>query len=360
MSFSRREMMTMSGAAAAVLSSHGVMAQGFRKPCRKRMGVSIASYGYHRRQALTDHPEGVPFHSAIDFLEHCRKLGAGGVQTGITGWKNRAYGKRVREWLEAYDMYFEGQIRLPRDKSEIPEFERDIIAAKEAGVSVVRTVMLGGRRYETFKSLTEWEDFRRRSWQSLTLVEPIMARHKTTLAVENHKDWTLEEMVGLMKRISSEWVGVTLDTGNNISLLDDPEEVVDGLAPYAVTSHFKDMGVQQYKDGFLLSEVPLGSGFLDLKKMVRRLEKEGRNIQYNLEMITRDPLKVPVLTPQYWITLGDLRGEKLASMLKTVAEHSPVKPLPRVSHLGLSESVEVEQRQVEMSFAYWRQALGIS
>ena len=37
-------------------------------------------------------------------------------------------------------------------------------------------------------------------------------------------------------------------------------EVVEALAPRAFTTHFKDMALEEYEQGFLLSEVPLGTG----------------------------------------------------------------------------------------------------
>jgi len=40
--------------------------------------------------------------------------------------------------------------------------------------------------------------------------------------MENHKDWTLEDMLRVLRPISSEYLGVCVDFGNNISLLDDP------------------------------------------------------------------------------------------------------------------------------------------
>jgi len=67
------------------------------------------------------------------------------------------------------------------------------------------------------------------------------------------------------------------------------------------------MAVQEYEEGFLLSEVPLGEGFLDLKKMVAILQKANPTIQFNLEMITRDTLKIPCLTPKYWATMETRR-----------------------------------------------------
>ena len=50
-------------------------------------------------------------------------------------------------------------------------------------------------------------------------------------------------------------------------------ELVEALAPFVVNSHIKDMAVEEYADGFFLSEVPLGQGMLALKRMTATLLK---------------------------------------------------------------------------------------
>ena len=65
------------------------------------------------------------------------------------------------------------------------------------------------------------------------------------------------------------------------------------------------MAVEPYEDGFLLSEVQLGDGFLDLKQMVQMLRQKDPTMAFDLEMITRDPLKIPVFTDKYWVTFDD-------------------------------------------------------
>jgi hypothetical protein len=45
---------------------------------------------------------------------------------------------------------------------------------------------------------------------------------------------------------------------------------------------FKDMAVQEYEDGFLLSEVPLGDGILDLKQIAQMLRKTDPKMIFNL------------------------------------------------------------------------------
>jgi sugar phosphate isomerase/epimerase len=61
--------------------------------------------------------------------------------------------------------------------------------------------------------------------------------------------------VALLEQYSSEYLGVSLDTGNNLTVMDDPIEVVDKLAPYTFNVHLKDMAAVECPSGFLLSEV---------------------------------------------------------------------------------------------------------
>ncbi|MBT8183243.1 MAG: sugar phosphate isomerase/epimerase, partial [Eudoraea sp.] len=196
-----------------------------------RFGVAEASYlmRWYRRMESASYP---PFTSAMEMLEHCGQLGFGGVQVGIRNWDKKA-SKQLRKRGEALGMFLEGQIKLPKDEMDTARFEQDITAAKAAGISIVRTACLSGRRYETFDTLEAFEKFKSGAVTSMVLAEPIMKKHKVKLAVENHKDWRTYEFLEILKQIGSEWVGVTLDTGNNISLLEDPMEVVRELAPYA-------------------------------------------------------------------------------------------------------------------------------
>ena len=147
--------------------------------------------------------------------------------------------------------------------------------------------------------------------------------------------------------------GACLDFGNNISLLDDPMDVVEQLAPYALTTHVKDMGLEFYPDGFLLSEVRLGEGVLDLPRMFTMIRQARPKTNFILEMITRDPLKVPCLTDGYWSTFPDRSGRNLARTLRLVqAEEKRRKSLPRISQLSREEQLRVEEDNVRACLRY--------
>jgi sugar phosphate isomerase/epimerase len=333
-------------------------------PKKSKLGVCIHSYALRNRAdragpKATDH-----FAEPLNFLEYCHRFGAGGVQVGI-GRRDDAHAARIRRQAETYGMFVEGIADLPRTQSDIDRFEAELLAAKNSGAKVVRVVLLpskvSGRRYEEYSSADEFYEACKRGRQMLEVAEPIAARHHIRLAVENHKDQRIPEMLQTIRAVSSEYVGVCVDTGNSIALLEDPMEVIESYAAWAYAVHLKDIAVQQYQDGFLLWDVPLGQGFLDLPKAINIIRSHHREVQFSLEMMTRDPLKVPCLTQKYWAVLADVPGYDLARTLKLVRTHEVTSPGggPKIGHLPLSEQLHLEQDNVEKSLAYAREHLGL-
>lgn len=325
-------------------------------PAKKtQLGVCIHCYMI---RPTTGKPGGKDggFADPLNFLEHCHRLGAGGVQVGI-GTKDQAYIAKLRGRAEDYGMFLEGSTALPRDRADVERFAAEVRTAKLAGAKLIRTVMIGGRRYESFDAAEAFRQALGRGRESLQLAEPVAAAEQIHLAVENHKDQRLDEMLASLKQIDSEYVGVCVDTGNSIALLEDPMEVVKAYTPWAMSCHLKDMAVGPYADGFLLSEVPLGEGMLDLAEMVALLRRARPQLQFTLEMITRDPLRVPCLTERYWATLGEVPGRDLARTLRTVRAARPQRPLPRVSHLPLDEQVRREEQNVKQCLSFARNQL---
>ncbi len=314
-----------------------------------KMGVVVHSYGI-RWQSKYQSDKFPPFTDAVMLMEHCNSIGAGGVQVLVRDW-SMDFAKKLRTKREQLGLFLEGSIAVPAGENDLGRFEKEIIAAKEAGAVVLRTVTSSGRRYEVYHSEAEVEIFKRKAMDSLRLAESVLKKHKIQLAVENHKDWRADELVNAMKQLQSEWIGVTLDFGNSISLLEDPMDVVEKLAPYVVSTHVKDMGVDEYEDGFLLSEVPLGKGMLDLDKMFALCRKYNPAVTFCLEMITRDPLQIPCLKESYWQSFNGLDGKELASVLRMVRQKKS-NTLPRVSSLSSEEKLIQEEKNILECFEY--------
>jgi len=354
----RRSFIKKSGSAGLLTMSMPIIPSFSNTVTEMRFGIAEASY-MQRRYAKLDSKIYPPFTDSLQMIDHCSSAGFGGVQFSVRGW-DVTYAKKVKKRVEELELFFEGQIRLPKDDSDLQRFTSEVSAAKEAGADILRTVCLSGRRYETFDTMGAFQDFRTKSISSLRLAEPVVRKFGVKLAVENHKDWRIAEMIDILKLIDSEWVGVTLDTGNNIALLEDPMEVVEALAPYAFTVHLKDMAIEEYEDGFFLAEINLGEGFLDVDKMITTIKKYNPDIRFNLEMITRDPLKIPYLTKGYWATFDEIPASELARFLYKIKKEESTSPLTVVSKNPADEILALEIANNKASLKYARQRLGFS
>src|ERR1700691_455142 len=314
---------------------------------RSKMGIAVTSYMSFGRPKDT-----------LEFLEHANALGAGGIQMPLTS-REPGYIRKLRARAEELGMYYEAITALPRPAATAA-CDSTGAPAKQAGALAIRVNCLPGRRYENFTNLADWDRAVARSHENIDAALRIVEKHQVPLAIENHKDWTAAEMAALMKAKSNRWLGVCLDTGNNIALLDDPMDTVETLAPYTNCSHVKDMGVAPYADGFLLSEMPLGEGMLDMRRIVDAIRRARPETRLTLEMITRDPLKVPCLTDAYWATFPQRNGLYLARTLRMVREQEPKgRPLPVVSALAREEQLRQEEDNVKKSLTYARDRLGL-
>ncbi len=343
------------GSGVAVLSR---LAAGSESPARRsKMGLASDCWNLHQRAQVGKGQKG-DLSDPQRFLERCYQLGAGGMQAPL-GVRDEAYCSELRQWAEDHEMYIEGSISLADSRFDAERFEKEVLTAKAAGATVVRTVAIPGRRYEQFNSAEEFARSSQRAAQRLRQVEPIMARHRMRLAVENHKCHRVAERLDLLKQLGSEWIGMCVDTGNSFALCEDPMAVVRAYAPFAFSVHVRDQGVQEYEDGFLFTDLALGQGFLDVPATVQVLREAHPHLHFSLEMIARDPLKVPVLTPKYWATMPGVPATDLAWTLRTVKAKTPREPLPRVDSLPLEQRVQYEQRMVEDSLTFARAHLGL-
>lgn len=344
----RRRALSVLGTAAAA-ATFGRSAIGDEGPPR-RTGMGLVIYCQRYRREQLKQQKNVDLYEPLRFLEHCRSLGAGGIQANL-GVLDISSAKQIRERAENWNMYVEAIIKPPKDDADVGRFEAEVRTAKDAGAVAARTTIIPGRRYERFDTLEEYRRFSAMGTRMLERAAPVVEKHRLPFAVENHKDHRTDERVGLFKHIGSEYVGACVDTGNTFALLEDAQETVAALAPWAFSVHLKDQGVKEYDDGFLLADVPLGKGIFDLERMVETLVKLKPDVRFSLELITRNALKVPVLTDEYWATFPELPGHDLARTMRTV-RGNPTESFLDVESLPLDEQVAEEEKNVRESIAY--------
>jgi 3-oxoisoapionate decarboxylase len=326
----------------------------------RRASLGLVTYCFSIAAKNPNPPDVPDLRDPVGFIKEAARIGASAVQIsyGILEVEKRV---EIRDLAERLGIALEATVNLPKGgESDLARFAAELETLRELGVKVARTVLLPGRRYEQFKSILDYAQAMRIGIKALSDAEKVARRTGIRLALENHKDQTLEERLALLEQFSSEWIGVTLDIGNNIALMEDPLETARAFAPWTLTVHFKDQGVREYQDGFLLADVPVGEGAIDLPAVIRVIRAKKPEAIFHLELITRDPLKIPYLREEYWVTLNETRARRLGAALAMLKARAARREFPSISKMTTAEQVREERQNIERSFQYARERLGFA
>lgn len=352
----RRTAIRQMGAVAACVAAPTTQ-RGFAGGRVQRTGLGIVMYDCNlRRKWMKQQDPSVDLFDPITFVRHCHSLGAGGAQVALGTLPKRDC-EEIRQFADEHHLFIETIVKPPKDENDLARFDAEIKAARDAGARAARTVIIPGRRYEYFRTYADFQAAAKLGHAMAERAMPIVEKYEVPLAIENHKDERIDDRVELLQRINSPMVGACVDTGNSLSLLDDVYGSIEALAPYACSVHFKDQSLSEYEDGFLLGDIPLGQGSFDLKRIVKIIRTAKPDLQFSLEVITRDALKVPWLTAEYWSSVTEPTGGDLARTLQYV-RHNSAKAIT-IASLPLAAQVKQEDINVAASLVYAQRELGL-
>ena len=188
------------------------------------------------------------------------------------------------------------------------------------------------------------------------------------IAIEVHKDLQAWELKGLVEQAGPDFVGVYMDTGNPVFVLEHPLTTLETLAPHIVTLHLRDSVVYEHKRGVAVQWVPLGEGSVDFKQIMARARELCPNVYVYVKPITgRPPQVLPYLQPAFWQSYPKARAADLARFLALAKSGSPYeghvviedlqgRPIPE----HFLAAIQFQQREhMERSVAYAKKTLDL-
>ncbi len=189
------------------------------------------------------------------------------------------------------------------------------------------------------------------------------------IAFEVHKDLQAWEFKTLVEAAGRDVVGIYLDTGNPVFVMEDPMQTVETLAPYAVTVHLRDSVVYEHPRGAAVQWVPLGEGAVDFKPIVAKVAEVCPNVAVYIKPITgRPPEILNYFEPEFWKLYPKARASDLARFMRLAKSGRPYertmvigdvpggpKPAPEIE-----AALKFQQREhVERSVEYGKKVLGL-
>ena len=191
----------------------------------------------------------------------------------------------------------------------------------------------------------------------LAQVVPVCERYGVSLALENHQDLTVDELLSLLELLDSAWVGVCFDTGNPLALLEDPLESAQAFGPLIKSVHLKDYQIVATRDGFRLVGCALGDGCIDLPAILDVLKTTGETARLSIETYIGSH-DMPVLTDDYLQRLPETPARALGRTLRLVRDRGlSDAPEDMLESLEEGELLAREDEQVVRSVRWARRAL---
>lgn len=203
-----------------------------------------------------------------------------------------------------------------------PELRAELAAAKDAGMTVVRggygRLTLETSRFDRSRPLAE---HRAHVVACLSAAADVAADIGVPLAIENHCDFTGKQLVEILDEVDSPLIGCALDTGNAYTVYADPADDIAALAPYAVTTHMKDMRLEPSPFGgtipLLPYGCPMGDGNVDIAATVAALAHRSPD-PHGLHLIVETGWeRADGLDPA---ALAELRRERLVQGVRWLQE----------------------------------------
>ena len=248
------------------------------------MKIGIDSYCYHRFLGEVYPDQDTPEKNLTmgEFLARAHELGVDGVslETCFLESFDDAYLKDLKAQLDEYkfDRVWAWGHPDGLERGKNPEaFEQMkslIPKAKVIGADVMR-VTGSSLMFRHEDHLPQIKALAKQFKEAIKIAEDCDVK----MAVENHIDFTADEIMMLLEEIDSPNMGVNFDTGNFLRLLDDPIAGMEKLAPYTLAVHLKDLQVNikeaKPTDWFFFSGVPVGQGLIDNQTLANILNKNG-------------------------------------------------------------------------------------
>ena len=186
------------------------------------------------------------------------------------------------------------------------------------------------------------------------------------IAIENHGDLQAWEMLQVIDAAGKDLVGVCLDSGNAVSVMEDPILTLETLAPHVLTTHIRDSAVFEHPDGIGMQWVALGEGVVDFPRFFARFRELCPQAPVHLEILTGSPARVHAyLKPEFWQAYPRARAAEFARFVAMAKRGRPfMGSMLMAGREGRSPAYEaalIEQQRLDLqrSLSYAKNSLGL-
>ena len=197
----------------------------------------------------------------------------------------------------------------------------DLRLAAELGAPTVRCTLsrvLCGDRREVEGG---WDALLRTRIGQLERLVPEAERAGVAIAIENHQDADSDDLLRICRTFESGCLGVTLDCGNPLAVMEEPVEFARHIAPYLKHAHLKDYRIVPARAGFRLTRCALGEGAIPFPALFDLFDAQEWPVTRNIEMAALQARLIP-WRDESWRQQYPARDWIAGAAVRFIAEHA--------------------------------------
>lgn len=134
-----------------------------------------------------------------------------------------------------------------------------------------------------------------------------------TIAIENHQDFTSQELVDFCEM--GPGVGITYDTGNSFPVAEAPVDFTNTIAPHVCLMHLKDYKAHFSDEGFRLVRCATGDGAVPFQDIFSILGQHHDALTAVIELPALEARHVKLFNADWWEGYQPKSAQSLAACL---------------------------------------------
>lgn len=176
------------------------------------------------------------------------------------------------------------------------------------------------------------------------------------IAVENHAgDMNSTELLELIDTAGRDFVGATLDTGNALWALEEPQAALETLGPFTVCTGIRDSYLWETPEGATLQWTSVGTGLVNWPAFFKRFAELCPQAPVILETISGRPIFLPVLRDYFWDAYPRAKPQTVSRMIRLSRSGEAREPFtPGPGEEGRRQEEQYQLTELERSVQHCR------
>lgn len=278
------------------------------------------------------------FKDPLSFIALVKKVGFDGLELPLDYYYDSLGCPNFKSFINELH---EANLRLMPciENFDVNYMQECIPHLSDANLNLIRIKMphtktfYGGNRYKHECFLDDLERFS----NELDTLEPVLCDFDVRVAIENHQDLDVKDLVKLCKRSPTNQRCITWDVGNSLATMRAPFQFAEMASEFIANVHFKDYRIARTREGIALIRTVLGEGVVTSLSLAKYIKQLPNVTNVSMELAAHPNRIADIFHPNY-PKFFDQSDEEQQEYLDYIESILSLKPQEKLGHQAIPDT----------------------